>query len=60
MNKIYGSKNKEKYMEFTKELYNHEALKKDNFKLLQDSKNNKNIIEKEVLRNSKNRKRCID
>lgn len=57
MNKIYGSKNKEKYMEFTKELYNHEALKKGNFKLLQDNKNNKNIIEKEVLRNSKNRKR---
>lgn len=43
MDKIYKNKNKEKYMEFAKELYEHGALKEDDFKLLQNNKNTNNI-----------------
>ena len=43
MDKIYKNKTKEKYMEFAKELYEHGALKEDDFKLLQNNKNTNNI-----------------
>ncbi len=39
MDRIYRNKDKEKYMEFAKELYEHGALEENDFKLLQDKKN---------------------
>lgn len=38
MDKIYRNKDKEKYMDFSKELYEYDALDEDDFKLLQDKK----------------------
>ena len=53
MDRIYRNKDKEKYMEFAKELYEHEALEEDDFKLLQDNRNtnnkSKSIIEKDDI-----------
>ena len=40
---LYGGFIKQKYMEFAKELYEHGALKEDDFKLLQNNKNTNNI-----------------
>jgi uncharacterized protein YoxC len=39
MDRIYRNKEKKKYMEFAKELYEHGALEDDDFNLLQDNKN---------------------
>lgn len=53
MNSIYRNKDKEKYMEFAKELYDHGALDDEDFNLLQNNKNtnnkNKSIIEKDDI-----------
>lgn len=53
MDRIFRNKDKEKYMEFAKELYEHGALEDKDFKLLQDNKsannNNKSIIEKDDI-----------
>lgn len=53
MDRIYRNKDKEKYMEFAKELYEHGALDDEDFNLLQDSKNtnskNKFVIEKDDI-----------
>lgn len=53
MDRIYRNKDKEKYMEFAKELYEHGALEEDDFKLLQNNKNtnnkDKSIIEKDDI-----------
>ncbi len=53
MDKIYRNKDKAKYMEFAKELYEHGALENEDFKLLQDDKNannkNKSVIEKDDI-----------
>ena len=53
MDRIYRNKDKEKYMEFAKELYEHGALDDEDFKLLQDNKNtnnkNKSVIEKDDI-----------
>ncbi len=53
MDRIYRNKDKEKYMEFAKELYEHGALDDEDFKLLQDNRNannkNKSIIEKDDI-----------
>ena len=53
MDKIYRNKDKEKYMGFAKELYEHGALDNEDFNLLQDNKNtnnkNKSIIEKDDI-----------
>ncbi len=52
MDRIFREKDKEKYMEFAKELYEHGALEEDDFKLLQDDKtsnNNKSVIEKDDI-----------
>ena len=54
MDRIYRNKNKEKYIEFAKELYEHGALEEDDFQLLQDKKvlnndKNKSIIEKDDI-----------
>ncbi len=53
MDRIYRNKDKEKYMEFAKELYEHGALDDEDFNLLQDNKktNNKNksVIEKDDI-----------
>ena len=42
MDRIYRNKDKEKYMEFAKELYEHGALDDDDFNFLQDNKNTNN------------------
>ena len=39
MDKIFMSKEKEKYMEFAKELYKHSVLEENDFNMLQDNKN---------------------
>jgi len=53
MDKIYRNKDKAKYMEFAKELYEHGALDYEDFNLLQDNKNtnnkNKSVIEKDDI-----------
>ena len=53
MDRIYRNKDKEKYMEFAKELYEHGALDNEDFNLLQDNKNTndktKSIIEKDDI-----------
>ena len=53
MDRIYRNKNKEKYMEFAKELHEHGALEDEDFNLLQNNKNtndrNKSIIEKDDI-----------
>lgn len=53
MDRIYRNKDKEKYMEFAKELYVHGALEEDDFRLLQDNRNannkNKSAIEKDDI-----------
>ena len=53
MDRIYRNKDKEKYIEFAKELYEHGALEDNDFKLLQDNRdsNNKNktVIEKDDI-----------
>ena len=53
MDRIYRNKDKEKYIEFAKELYTHGALDEDNFKLFQDTKDtnykNKSTIEKDDI-----------
>ena len=50
MDKIFRNKDKEKYMEFAKELYEHGALEEDDFNLLQDNRNkNESIIEKDDI-----------
>lgn len=53
MDRIYRNKDKEKYMEFAKELYEHGALEDEDFNLLQDNKNannkNKSVIEKDDI-----------
>ena len=52
MDRIYRNKDKEKYMEFAKELHEHGALDDEDFNLLQDSNtNNKNksVIEKDDI-----------
>ena len=40
MNKIFMSKEKEKYMEFANELYEHGALEEKDFNMLNSNKNN--------------------
>ena len=51
--RIYRNKDKEKYIEFAKELYEHGALDDEDFNLLQDNKNrnnrDKSIIEKDDI-----------
>lgn len=53
MDRIYRNKDKEKYMEFAKELYEHGALEDEDFNLLQDNKNtnnkNRSVIEKDDI-----------
>ena len=53
MDRIYRNKDKAKYMEFAKELYEHGALDDEDFKLLQDNRNannkNKSLIEKDDI-----------
>ncbi|MDE5586785.1 MAG: hypothetical protein K2I72_00245, partial [Bacilli bacterium] len=53
MDRIYRNKDKEKYMEFAKEIYEHGALDEEDFNLLQDNKNtnnkNKSVIEKDDI-----------
>ena len=53
MDRIYRNKDKEKYMEFAKELYEHGALDDEDFNLLQDNRNannkNKSVIEKDDI-----------
>ena len=53
MDRIYRNKDKEKYIEFAKELYEHGALDAEDFNLLQDNKNtnnkNKSVIEKDDI-----------
>lgn len=53
MDRIYRNKDREKYMEFAKELHEHGALNDEDFNLLQDNKNinnkNKFIIEKDNI-----------
>ena len=53
MDRIYRNKDKEKYMEFAKELYVHGALEEDDFKLLQDNRDtnnqNKSTIKKDDI-----------
>ena len=53
MDRIYRNKDKEKYMEFAKELYEHGALDDEDFNLLQDNKHtnnkNKSVIEKDDI-----------
>lgn len=52
MDRIYRNKDKEKYREFAKELYEHGALDDEDFKLLQDSNTNnkdKTVIEKDDI-----------
>lgn len=45
MDRIYRNKDKEKYMEFAKELYEHGALDDEDFNLLQDNRNLDNLKE---------------
>ena len=51
IDRIYRGKNKEKYMKFAKELYEHGALDEERFNLLQNNKNTNNktksMIEKD-------------
>lgn len=52
MDKIYRNKDKEKYMEFAKELYENGALEENDFNLLKNNKtsnNNKSVIEKDDI-----------
>ncbi len=53
MDKIYRNKDKKKYLEFAKELYEHGALDDEDFNLLQDNRNtnnkNKAVIEKDDI-----------
>ena len=53
IDRIYRGKDKEKYMEFAKELYVHGALEEDDFKLLQDNRDtnnqNKSTIKKDDI-----------
>lgn len=53
IDRIYRNKDKEKYMGFAKELYEHEALDDEDFKVLQDNKNtnnkNKSVIKKDDI-----------
>ena len=53
MDRIYRNKDKEKYIEFAKELYEHGALDDEDFNLLQDNRDtndrNKSIIEKDDI-----------
>ena len=53
IDRIYRGKNKEKYMKFAKELYEHEALDEECFNLLQNNKNTNNktksVIEKDDI-----------
>ena len=53
MDRIYRNKDKDKYMEFAKILYKHEALDEEDFNLLQNNRNtnNKNtaVIEKDDI-----------
>lgn len=53
MDRIYRNKDKEKYIEFAKELYEHEALDDEDFNFLQDNRDkndrNKSIIEKDDI-----------
>ena len=48
MDRIYKNKDKEKYMEFAKELYEHGALDKEDFNLFQDNRNLDNHKELEI------------
>lgn len=48
MDRIYRNKDKEKYMEFAKELYEHGALDDEDFNLLQDNRNLDNHKELEI------------
>ncbi len=45
MDRIYRNKDKENYMKFAKELYEHGALDDEDFNLLQDNKNLDNYKE---------------
>ncbi len=45
MDRIYRNKDKDKYMEFAKELYEHGALDDEDFNLLQDNRNLDNLKE---------------
>lgn len=53
MDRIYRNKDKEKYMEFAKELYEHGVLDDEDFNLLKNNKNtnnkNKSVIEKDDI-----------
>ena len=48
IDRIYRNKDKEKYMEFAKELYEHGALDEEDFNLFQDNKNLDNHKELEI------------
>ena len=48
MDRIYRNKDKEKYMEFAKELYEHGALDEEDFNLFQDNRNLDNHKELEI------------
>ena len=48
MDRIFRNKDKEKYMEFAKELYEHGALDTEDFNLLQDNKNLNNHEKLEI------------
>lgn len=48
MDRIFRNKDKEQYMQFAKELYEHGALEEEDFNLLQDNRNkNESTIEKD-------------
>ena len=53
MDRIYRNKDKEKYIEFAKELYEHGALEDEDFNLLKDNRNtndrNKSIIFSKII-----------